>query len=157
MSKVKQTNIYIDGSCINNPGPGGYGIIVEYDGQKKEISGGFSKTTNNRMEVMAAIVALESLKEKCNVTLYSDSKYLVDAIIKGWAKNWKAKGWMRNKKDRALNPDLWDRLLSLCDKQEVIFKWVRGHDGHTENERCDQLAQQMARQRNLPIDKGFRN
>ena len=157
MSELKELNIYADGACSGNPGPGGYGIIAKHAGQRREKSGGFRKTTNNRMEIMAAIVALESLKQKCKVTLYSDSKYLVDAIMKGWAKRWKSNGWKRNKNDKALNPDLWDRLQKLCDKHEVTFKWVRGHKGHPENERCDQLAYKAANQPNLSVDHFYEN
>jgi ribonuclease HI len=123
-----------------------------YKGQRKELSAGYRKTTNNRMELLAAIVGLRALKEKCNVTLYTDSRYVVDGIEKGWAKKWKADGWMRNKKERALNPDLWDELLRLTDEQEVTFKWVRGHAGNKENERCDFLANQAANGRFLLDD-----
>jgi ribonuclease HI len=156
MNEFKEVNIYIDGACSGNPGPGGYGIVIEYRGQKKEKSGGFSNTTNNRMEIMAAIVALEELKEKCKVIVYSDSQYLVNAIMKGWALRWKSNGWMRNKKEKALNPDLWERLLGLCARHEVEFSWVRGHEGHLENERCDQLAREAASGTGLPIDKGYK-
>jgi len=156
MNKFKEVNIYIDGACSGNPGPGGYGIIIEYRGQKKEKSGGFSNTTNNRMEIMAAIIALESLKEKCKVVIYSDSQYLVNAIMKGWALRWKSNGWMRNKKEKALNPDLWERLLKLCALHEVEFSWVRGHEGNPENERCDQLAREASGRTGLPIDKGYK-
>ena len=152
MNYNKELNIYIDGACSGNPGPGGYGIVIEYKGQKKEKSGGFSNTTNNRMEIMAAIFTLESLKEKCKVVVYSDSQYLVNAIMKGWALRWKSNGWMRNKKEKALNPDLWERLLALCVRHEVEFEWIRGHEGHPENERCDQLAVAASSAENLLDD-----
>jgi ribonuclease HI len=153
---LKQITIYTDGACTGNPGPGGYGVVLLFNNHRKELSGGYKLTTNNRMEIMAAIVGLESLKETCAVTLYSDSKYVVDAIQKGWASRWKAKGWMRNKKDKALNPDLWEQLLKLCEQHDVEFRWVRGHAGNVENERCDQLAVMAAKQPNLPADEGYR-
>ena len=155
MIELKKVNIYIDGACSGNPGPGGYGIVLEYNGKKVEKSGGFDNTTNNRMEIMAAIVALESLTEKCSVTVFSDSQYLVNAIMKGWVQRWKANGWMRNKKEEALNPDLWERMLKLCDSHEVEFKWIRGHKGHEENERCDQLARKASAMTGLPVDTGY--
>ena len=155
MPEQKHVTIYTDGACLGNPGPGGYGVILEQDGHRKELSGGFRNTTNNRMEIMAVIVGLESLKQLCRVTVYSDSQYLVKAINQGWAVRWKANGWKRNKKDDALNPDLWDRLLKLCAAHEVDFRWVRGHSNHAENERCDALATKAAAGSNLPVDKGY--
>ena len=140
MAQRKQVEIFTDGACSGNPGPGGYGVILRYKGINKELSGGEHTTTNNRMELTAVITGLQALKEPCDVTLYSDSKYIIDAIQKGWAKKWKANGWMRNKKDPALNPDLWDKLLNLLEVHDVTFVWVKGHAGHPENERCDQLA-----------------
>ena len=140
MNKLKHVEIFTDGACSGNPGPGGYGTILKYGGREREISGGEAETTNNRMELMAAIVGLEALKEKCSVTLYSDSKYLVDAIKCGWVVKWRANGWMRNKKEPALNVDLWKRLMELLDRHEVELVWVKGHAGHPENERCDRLA-----------------
>ncbi len=137
---MKHIEIYTDGACSGNPGPGGYGAILVYNGVEKEISGGDRNTTNNRMELTAAIVGLEALKEPCAVTLYSDSKYLIDAINCGWAVKWRENGWMRTKKERALNSDLWSRLLGLLEKHQVTLVWVKGHAGHTENERCDALA-----------------
>lgn len=136
----KQVTIYTDGSCIGNPGPGGYGVVVMYKRHRREISGGFRLTTNNRMETLAAIVGLEVLKERCQVTLVSDSQYVVNAITKGWARKWQANGWRRSTNERAVNPDLWERLLAFCDNHDVEFKWVRGHAGNKENERCDVLA-----------------
>lgn len=137
---LKNVNIFTDGACQGNPGPGGWGSILDYKGQRKELSGGEANTTNNRMEMTAVIEALSSLKEPCNVTLYSDSQYVCNAIKLGWAKKWQANGWMRNKKDPALNPDLWEKLLALCDIHNMTIVWVKGHAGHPENERCDQLA-----------------
>ena len=142
MAAKKQVEIFTDGACSGNPGPGGYGVILRYKWISKELSGGEERTTNNRMELTAVITGLSALKEPCAVTLYSDSKYIIDAIQKGWAKKWRANGWMRNAKDPALNPDLWEKLLDLLEKHEVTFVWVKGHAGHPENERCDQLAVQ---------------
>jgi len=155
MEKLKHVIIYTDGACIGNPGPGGYGIILLYRGHRRELSGGYRKTTNNRMEIMAAIVGLEALKERCRVTLYSDSEYLIKAMSREWAKRWRAKGWKRNKREKALNPDLWERLLRLCEHHEVQFSWVKGHAGTLENTRCDELAMQAAQQPNLPNDEGY--
>ena len=134
---MKKVTIYTDGACRGNPGPGGYGVILEYGSARKELSGGEPLTTNNRMELMAAIEGLSALREPCEVTLYSDSRYLVDSVTLGWAAGWRASGWKRGK---AKNPDLWERLLSLLDVHKVTFVWVRGHNGHAENERCDVLA-----------------
>ncbi|MDP2937108.1 MAG: ribonuclease HI [Dehalococcoidia bacterium] len=155
LEQLKHVEIYTDGACIGNPGPGGYGVVLKYGEHKKELSGGFRHTTNNRMEMLAAIAGLESLREKCSVTLYSDSEYLVKAMTLGWAKKWRASGWRRGRNQPALNPDLWERLLKLCDHQTVEFKWVRGHAGHPENERCDQLAMQTAQRAGLPNDEGY--
>ncbi len=151
-NQLKNITIFTDGACSGNPGPGGYGAVLLYNSHRKELSEGFNNTTNNRMEMLAAIKALEALKEKCNVTLYSDSKYLIDAIDKGWAKKWQQNGWMRNKKEKAMNVDLWQRLLPLIDKHNLTLKWVKGHAGNEENERCDYLATQAAKQPNLPED-----
>lgn len=136
----KQVQIFTDGACSGNPGPGGYGVVLRYGTVEKELSEGFPATTNNRMELSAAIAGLSALKEPCRVTLYSDSKYLIDAVEKGWAKSWRAKGWKRSNKEPALNPDLWETLLNLLERHEVTFVWVKGHAGHPENERCDALA-----------------
>lgn len=155
MAALKHVTIYTDGACIGNPGPGGYGVVLRYAERRRELSGGYRKTTNNRMELLAAIVGLEALKEKCRVTLYSDSEYLVNGIKQGWARRWRANGWMRNKKDRALNSDLWQRLLRLTEYHRVEFIWVRGHAGNPENERCDRLALQAAQQQHLSIDEGY--
>ncbi len=141
---MKHVDIYTDGACRGNPGKGGFGAILVYGEHEKEISGGERETTNNRMELMAAISALELLKEPCEVTLCSDSKYMIDSITKGWATSWKAKGWKKADKSPALNPDLWERLLALLEIHKVSFVWVRGHNGHPYNERCDKLATDFA-------------
>ena len=153
---MTEVAIYTDGACTGNPGPGGYGAVLLYGEHRRELSGGYAETTNNRMELMAAIVGLEALKQPCDVTLYSDSKYLVDAIEKGWVRKWKSNDWMRNRRERAINPDLWERLLSLTERHNVAFKWVRGHAGVKENERCDQLATTAAKGKGLPADPGYK-
>ena len=137
---LKKVNIYTDGACSGNPGPGGWGAILRYGKVEREISGGEEHTTNNRMELTAVISALEALKEPCEVDLYSDSKYVVEAIEKGWAVGWRARGWKKADKKPALNPDLWEQLLDLLEKHKVNFIWIKGHNEHPENERCDQLA-----------------
>ncbi len=142
---MKRVTIYTDGACHGNPGPGGYAAILLYDKKRKEISRGYRSTTNNRMELRAVIGGLESLKQKCEITVYSDSQYVVQGLMQGWAKKWRANGWMRNKKEAAKNPDLWDKLLRLCDYHNVEFKWTKGHAGDPENERCDELANAAAR------------
>ncbi len=147
--------IYTDGACLHNPGPGGYGVVLLYDTHRKELSRGFRRTTNNRMELLAAIAGLEALKRPCQVTLCSDSQYLVNAIEKKWAVRWRANGWRRNKKERAVNPDLWERLLKSCELHQVTFKWVRGHAGNKENERCDELATGAAQGEDLSVDEGY--
>lgn len=141
---MKHVDIYTDGACRGNPGRGGWGAILVYNGREKELSGGERETTNNRMELTAAIKALSMLKEPCDVTLYSDSKYLIDAVTKGWAVSWRAKGWKKADKSPALNPDLWEEVLRLIDIHNVTFIWVKGHDGHSYNERCDKLATDFA-------------
>ncbi len=141
---MRHVDIYTDGACRGNPGAGGWGAVLVCDGREKELSGGEAVTTNNRMELMAAISALSALKVPCEVTLTSDSKYLVDAIEKGWAVSWRAKGWRRADKSPALNPDLWEKLLQLLEIHKVTFVWVKGHAGHPYNERCDALATAFA-------------
>ena len=136
----KTVKIYTDGACSGNPGPGGWGTVLIYQGTEKELSGGEALTTNNRMELMAVISGLDALKETCAVTIYSDSRYIVDAINLGWAKKWKANGWKRNKKDAAKNPELWARLLEQIDHHETTFIWVKGHAENEYNNRCDLLA-----------------
>ena len=153
--ELTEVTIYTDGACSGNPGPGGYGVVLISGIHRKELSAGFRLTTNNRMEMMGAIAGLEALNFKCAVTLYSDSKYVVDAVTKGWAQRWRANGWKRNKKDKAINPDLWGRLLDLCDRHEVTFKWVKGHAGIAENERCDELAVAASQEDDLPRDPGY--
>lgn len=149
---MKQVDIFTDGACSGNPGPGGYGVILKFNGQEKMLSKGFINTTNNRMELRAVIAGLSALNEKCKVRIYSDSKYIIDAINKGWAKRWKNNGWKRNKKENALNPDLWDKLLNLLSHHDVEFIWIKGHSGHDENERCDSLAVDASLQPNLCVD-----
>lgn len=153
--KIPEVTIYTDGACSGNPGPGGYGVVIITDKHRQELSGGYKLTTNNRMELMAAILGLQTLESACDVTLYTDSKYIVDAITKGWAKRWQANDWKRNQKEKAKNPDLWQKLLDLCNQHQVEFSWVRGHSGNIENERCDKLAVQASQQTNLPPDSGY--
>ncbi|MCI8407475.1 MAG: ribonuclease HI [Oscillospiraceae bacterium] len=137
---LAQVTIYTDGACSGNPGPGGWGAILVSGTREKELSGGEARTTNNRMELTAVIQGLSALKRPCRVLLVTDSKYVVDAIQKGWAAKWKKQGWMRNSREKALNPDLWQKLLELLEIHQVTFQWVRGHAGHPYNERCDRLA-----------------
>jgi ribonuclease HI len=151
----KDVTIYTDGGCLGNPGPGGYGVVLRCGSHEKHLSGGFRQTTNNRMEIMAAIVALETLKFPCSVTLHSDSKYLVDAMTLGWVERWQANGWRRNKKEKAVNVDLWKRLLTACRPHRVKFVWVRGHAGHKYNEICDALATKAASGTDLPVDEEY--
>ena len=139
-SMRKQVEIFTDGACSGNPGPGGWGAILRYNGHEKELSGGAVETTNNRMELTAAIEALSALREPCDVTLASDSRYLVDAVTKRWVYGWKHRGWKRSDNSPALNVDLWERLLPLLERHSVRLLWVRGHADHPENERCDRLA-----------------
>lgn len=152
---MKHVEIYTDGACSGNPGKGGYGAVLKYGGYRKELSEGFLLTTNNRMELLGVITALKALKEPCHVTLYSDSKYVIDALSLGWAKKWKENGWKRNKSDMAVNPDLWDTLLAETDKHDMEYVWVKGHAGNSENERCDALAVSAAGGDNLKEDKGY--
>lgn len=152
---LPQVVMYTDGGCDPNPGPGGYGVVLLCAGHRKELSGGYRLTTNNRMEIMAAIVGLKSLNRRSRVTLHTDSEYLANAMSKGWCRRWRANGWKRNKSDHVLNTDLWQELLALCEQHEVTFVWVRGHAGNPDNERCDQLTRQARRKRNLPPDPGY--
>jgi ribonuclease HI len=147
--------MYTDGACSGNPGPGGYAAILIAGQHRKELSAGYRTTTNNRMELLGAITGLEALTKPCTVRLHTDSAYIVNAVNKGWARKWQAQGWMRNKKDRAENPDLWERLLSLCDKHSVEFIWVRGHNGDVENERADALAVAASQGASLLTDKEY--
>lgn len=155
MAAEKQVTIYTDGACEGNPGPGGYGVVLLHAGGRRELSEGYRLTTNNRMELLAVIRGLEALKERCRVTLHSDSRYVIDGIEKGWAARWRANDWMRNKKEAAINSDLWGRLLDLCGAHDIKFRWVRGHSGVPENERCDRLAVEAARGKNLQADEVY--
>ena len=137
---MKTVTIYTDGACSGNPGPGGWGAILAYNGREKELSGGEAETTNNRMELTGVIAALQALKEPCIVELYSDSKYVIDALSKGWADSWQANGWRKADKKPALNADLWEVLLALAEKHDVRYHWVKGHAENEKNNRCDQLA-----------------
>lgn len=137
---VKSVHIYTDGACRGNPGPGGWGAILCYNGREKELSGGERSTTNNRMELMAAIVAFEALKEPCEVTFTSDSQYVINGLEKGWAIGWRRRGWKKSDGTPAINVDLWERLLAAIDGHVIRYDWVRGHAGHPYNERCDALA-----------------
>jgi ribonuclease HI len=150
---MKKVSIFTDGACSGNPGPGGYGAIMRFNGAEKELSGGFRNTTNNRMELMGAIAALEALKEPCEATVTTDSQYLVNAVEKGWLYGWKAKGWRKSGNGIVLNIDLWERLLPLLSRHTVKFHWIRGHAGHAENERCDRLAVEASMGSGLPEDK----
>ncbi len=151
---MKNIEIYTDGACSGNPGAGGYGVVLLYNGNRKELSQGYKLTTNNRMETLAVIVGLKALKEPCNVTLYSDSKYVVDAINKGWVYKWKENNWKRNKKEQASNIDLWEELLPLLEIHNVTFIWVKGHANNIENERCDFLARESLK-KPLLDDKNY--
>ena len=155
MTDWPEVTIYTDGGALGNPGPGGYGVVLKHKGSRKELSGGYRLTTNNRMELMAAIRGLEALKMPCDVTLYTDSRYVADSINLGWAERWRANGWRKNKTDKALNPDLWERLLDLLERHRVRVMWVKGHAGIPENERCDQLSVAAAQQPNLPADEVY--
>ena len=137
---MKFVELFTDGACSGNPGPGGWGAVLRYNGHEKELSGGERETTNNRMELTAAIMGLAALKEPCEVRLVTDSKYVADGITKGWAESWRKNNWRKADKKPALNPDLWERLLDLVNTHKVTVEWVKGHAGHPENERCDQLA-----------------
>ena len=137
---MKQIEIFTDGACKGNPGPGGWCAILRYNGVEKMISGGEKDTTNNRMELSAVLFALKALKEPCHITLQSDSKYVLDSLSKGWVYGWQKKGWKKSDGKMALNIDLWEQILPLLKKHEVEFNWIKGHAGHAENERCDAMA-----------------
>ena len=154
---MKRVILYTDGACSGNPGPGGFGTVLQFGAHRKDISGGFVLTTNNRMELLAVIRGLEALKQHCEVTVYSDSRYIVDAVNKGWAERWRANGWRRNKRENAVNPDLWGRLLDLLEKHDVEFRWVRGHAGNPGNERADELAVAASKGSDLAVDEGYEN
>ena len=153
--KVKHVTMYTDGACSGNPGRGGYGTVMQFGRHQNELSGGFRWTTNNRMELLAVIKGLEILKQPCVVTVYSDSRYIVDAVNKGSAKRWRANGWRRNKKAKALNPDLWARLLGLLDLHRVSMIWVKGHAGNPGNEKADALAVAASGRSNLAVDEWY--
>jgi ribonuclease HI len=153
---LKRVTIYTDGGCApTNPGPGGYGAVLIFGAHRRELCGGYRLTTNNRMELTAVIRALQTLKERCEVDLFSDSQYVVNGMMKGWARRWRSNGWRLSNKQTAENADLWEELLQLCEKHTVRFEWVRGHSGHPENECCDQLAGKAARQPELPADTAY--
>jgi ribonuclease HI len=149
--------IYTDGGAIDNPGPGGWGAVILDGTRRTELSGGFRRTTNNRMELTACIAALDYLAAPAAVALHSDSRYVVNGISKGWARRWRRNNWMRTRSEPALNADLWEKLLDLCDRHRVRFIWVKGHAGHPENERCDQLAGAAAARSGLPPDEAYEN
>jgi len=152
---MKKVEIYTDGACSGNPGPGGYGAILVYKGKKLEISGGYRLTTNNRMELMAVIAAMSALKEPCEADLYSDSRYVVDAVNKGWVKKWRENNWMRNKDEKASNPDLWEKALRLLDIHNINFIWIKGHAENPGNERCDEIARETILRGDLPDDSYY--
>jgi ribonuclease HI len=152
---MNTVTIYTDGACKGNPGVGGHSAILLSGSHRKEVSGGFRLTTNNRMELLGVITGLEALTRPCHVRVCSDSAYVCNAMKEGWALKWQLQGWMRNKKDRAENPDLWERLLDLCQEHTVEFHWVRGHAGNHENENADKLAVAAAEQPNLPADEYY--
>ena len=137
---MKTVTLYTDGACSGNPGPGGWGAILEFMGHEKELSGGEASTTNNRMELTAVIRGLQALKEPCVVELYSDSKYVIDGLQKGWAASWRKRGWVKSDKKPALNPDLWGQLLDLTEKHTLRYHWVKGHAENEKNNRCDEMA-----------------
>ncbi len=152
---MKEVSIYTDGSCLGNPGRGGYGAILRYGKHEKELSGGFACTTNNRMEIYAAIAALSILREPCSVTLYSDSKYLVQAMENGWLASWRRNGWKKADKSAVLNVDLWQKLVQVMEMHKIKFQWVKGHASNPQNNRCDELARTAAAQDGLPPDEVF--
>lgn len=152
---MKMVDIYTDGACSGNPGPGGYGAVLRYGAHRRELSGGFLMTTNNRMEMLAAIIALETLKEACVVTLYSDSSYLVNAVSKGWLERWRAGNWMKQDKTRVANVDLWQRFLAAKARHALSMVWVKGHASNELNNRCDELARAAIAAGGLSVDHGF--
>ncbi|KJR41498.1 Ribonuclease H [Candidatus Magnetoovum chiemensis] len=149
MTDMPKVEIYTDGACLGNPGPGGFAALLRYNNKRKEITKGFKLTTNNRMELMGVIAALEALKVKCTVVIYTDSKLVVDGIKKGWAKKWKSRDWIKSDNKKALNSDLWAKLLELCSAHNVTFKWIEGHAGNADNEYCDELSKKAAKGNNL--------
>ncbi len=154
MTRPPHITIYTDGACSGNPGPGGFAaVLLDSHGRRREISGGFRNTTNNRMELLGVISALEALKRPCDVTLFSDSEYVVNAVTKGWLKSWRAKGWKKSDKQPVKNIDMWERLIPLLEEHNIEFRWTKGHAGNPENERCDELAVVASKQDNLPQDE----
>jgi ribonuclease HI len=151
---MKQMQMYTDGSCLGNPGPGGYAAVLEYKQHTKEVSGGFSTTTNNRMELLAAIEGLKQLNEPCSVTLTTDSQYVKQGINQ-WIHNWRKNGWRTSNKKAVKNADLWQQLDEQVKRHQIDWRWVKGHSGHPQNERCDELARKAANRPNLPADKGY--
>jgi ribonuclease HI len=152
---MKEVVVYTDGGARGNPGPGGYGVVVTFGKYRKEMKGAFDHTTNNRMELMAAISALEILKERCKVILHSDSKYVIDSMTKGWLQGWKKRGWRKSDKKPVLNRDLWERLDRASGGQQMTWKWVKGHAGNELNERCDELVHEAIDEGNLLVDQGY--
>ncbi len=152
---MKNVTIHTDGACLGNPGPGGWAAVLRHNDAEKELSGGFALTTNNRMEILAAIEGLEALNQPCRVDLHTDSQYLRDAVEKRWLAAWQRNGWQTSAKKPVKNKDLWLRLLPLLQKHQVSFHWVRGHSGNPDNERCDQLARAAAQQPGLEADSGY--
>ena len=152
---MKEVTIYTDGACSGNPGPGGYGVVLIYKKHRKEMSGGFSRTTNNRMELLSAIIALETLTESCKVTLYSDSRYLVDAVTESWLWSWRQHNWLKADRTPVKNVDLWERYLTVQERHKIAMVWVKGHAANAENNRCDELARTAAAREDLPEDPGL--
>ena len=153
--KAGKVLIYTDGSAIENPGPGGFGVILRYEGHRKELSGGFRLTTNNRMELLACIEGLKALKHRCSVVLFSDSKYVVEGMAKGRAERWRANAWRLADDEEVKNADLWRELVELCEQHDIEFRWVRGHSGNRDNQRCDRLAMAAAQGRGLVADTAY--
>lgn len=152
---MQEVQLYTDGACSGNPGPGGYGTVLVFGGHRREISAGFAKTTNNRMEILAVIAGLEALKRPCKVHVISDSKYVVDSMNGNWPLKWKARAWKKARGGMVENIDLWERMISLAKTHEFTFEWVKGHAGHAENETCDQLAVTASQGKDLPPDTGY--
>ena len=155
MSNLKHVTMYTDGACSGNPGPGGYGVALISGTHRRELSGGFRLTTNNRMELMAVIAGLRALRRRCAVTIYSDAGYVVNGIEQGWAKGWRERGWRKSDRKPAENVDLWETLLELLERHEAKFVWVRGHAGNAENERCDLIALEQTQRPDLPADEVY--
>ena len=155
---MKRVSIYTDGSCLGNPGPGGWAALLTLEGtaHSKEIAGGYRLTTNNRMEIMAVVAALAALRESCEVALFTDSQYVANAVEKGWLASWRKNGWVKADRKPVRNADLWQALLPELDRHKVQLRWIQGHAGHPENERCDFLARDFASRADLPPDPGFR-